>query len=48
MKRAKASHHIRSIKDSWSDLKKLKDLYDSQLELELIQLLLKLQPGDER
>jgi hypothetical protein len=36
------SRHIRSIKDSWSALKKLKDLYDSHSELELIQLLMKL------
>jgi SH3-like domain-containing protein len=32
------SHHIKSIKDSWGALKKLKDLYDSHSELELIQL----------
>jgi hypothetical protein len=36
------SHHIKSIKGSWSALKKLKYLYDSQQELELIQLLIKL------
>jgi len=36
------SYHIRSIKDSWSALKKLKDPYDSHSKLELIQLLMKL------
>jgi hypothetical protein len=36
-----ASCHIISIKDSYGALKKLKDLYDSHSELELIQLLVK-------
>jgi hypothetical protein len=36
------SHHIISTKDSYGALKKLKDLYDSHSELELIQLLVKL------
>jgi hypothetical protein len=36
------SCHIRSIKDSWGDLKKLNDLYGSHSKLDLIQLLLKL------
>jgi len=35
-------HHIISIKYSWSDFKKLKDLYDSHSELEIIQLLMNL------
>jgi hypothetical protein len=35
-------HHIKSIKNSWGALKKLKDLYDSHSKLELIQLQLKL------
>ena len=34
------SQHIISIKYSWSDLNKLKELYDSRSKLELIQLLL--------
>jgi hypothetical protein len=34
--------HIFSINDSYGTLKKLKDFYDSHLELELIQLLVKL------
>lgn len=36
------SHHIISIKYSWSSLKKFRHLYDSHSKLELIQLLLKL------
>jgi hypothetical protein len=36
------SHHNKSIKYSWGDLKKLKYLYDSHSKLELIQLLLNL------
>jgi hypothetical protein len=36
------SCHIISIKDSYGALNKLKDLYDSHSELELIQLLVKL------
>jgi len=36
------SRHIRSIKDSWRALKKLKDLYDSHSELEIIQLQIQL------
>jgi hypothetical protein len=35
-------HHIRPIKYSWSDLKKLKYPYDSHSRLELIKLLMKL------
>ena len=30
------SHHLVSIKDSYGALKKLKDLYDSHSELEII------------
>lgn len=36
------NRHIISITDSYGALKKLKDLYDSHSESELIQLLLKL------
>ena len=36
------SQHIISMKKSYDALKKLRDLYDSHSELELIQLLLKL------
>ena len=38
----KVKCHIRSIDDAWNALKKLKDLFDSHSELELIQLQLKL------
>jgi hypothetical protein len=37
-----ASCHIVSINDSYSALNKLKDLYDSHLDLELIQLMVNL------
>jgi hypothetical protein len=36
------SHHIASINDSYSTLKRLNDLYDTHSELELIQLMVKL------
>jgi hypothetical protein len=36
------SHHIASINDSYSALKRLNDLYDTHSELELIQLMVKL------
>jgi hypothetical protein len=36
------SRHIISIKDSYDALKRLKDLYDSHSELELVQLLVNL------
>ena len=36
------SKHLVSSKSAWKALKKLKDLYDSHSELEIIQLLMKL------
>ena len=36
------SRHLDSSKSAWEALKKLKDLYDSHSELEIIQLLMKL------
>ena len=36
------SRHLVSSKSAWEALKKLKDLYDSHSELEIIQLLMKL------
>jgi hypothetical protein len=36
------SHHMVSIKYSWSALKNLKDMYDSHSRVELIQLLMNL------
>ena len=36
------SRHLVSSKSDWEALKKLKDLYDSHSELEIIQLLMKL------
>ena len=36
------SRHIISCKSAFATLKKLKDLYDSHSELEIIQLLIKL------
>ena len=36
------SRHLISSKSVWEELKKLKDLYDSHSELEIIQLLMKL------
>ena len=36
------SRHLVSSKSDWEALKKLKDLYDSHYELEIIQLLMKL------
>ena len=36
------SRHLVSSKSAWEVLKKLKDLYDSHSELEIIQLLMKL------
>jgi hypothetical protein len=35
------SYHIASINDSYNTLKILNDLYDTQYELELIQLMVK-------
>jgi hypothetical protein len=39
------SHHIASIKNSYSSLNILNDLYDTHSELELIQLMVKLLSG---
>ena len=36
------SYHLVSIKDSYGALNKLKDIYDSHSELDIIQLLMKL------